>query len=283
MWSIKRGGLYSGHAECQRGCRDIIVLMRDFFAFADAVERILMRQFGNRLLWVVVGTGLFIVVYLNEIQRATVRWPTEHLLALLNFVVEVVLLASFAVALIWEGYTQSRHPQPDAACSVDTKGYAIKFHLAIVLLLLVVAGLHLALLGYFQYIHILTVLQRGFLIWLTVILAPTAYLLVNPKVRGGFAGLAAFFLALLALVVAEWTVVTLSLVSPAWERLGDVYYWNQLFLQVAQPRIWLTIYQPYLGWYFLGYLGGNLVLYLALVLRILALERKSAKQDGEAK
>jgi hypothetical protein len=152
-----------------------------------------------------------------------------------------------------------------------------------VLLLLVVAGLHLALLSYYQYIHILTVLQRGFIIWLTVILMPTTYLLVNPKARGGFAGVGAFIIALLALVVGEWTVVTLSLVSPAWERLGDVYYWNQLFPHVAQTRIWLTIYQPYLGWYFLGYLGANLVLYLALVLRVLALERKNAEQDGEAK
>jgi|GEM_PF-3568287 len=257
--------------------------MRGFFAYTEAVERILMRQFGNRLLWIVAGTGLFIVVYLNEIQRATTRWPTEHLLALLNFVVEVVLLASFAAALVWEGYTQSRRPQPSAAFSTDTKGYTIKFHLAIVLLLLVVAGLHLVLLGYFQYIHILTVLQRGFLIWLTVILAPTVYLLVNPKARGGLQGVAAFFVALLALVVAEWTVVTLSLVSPAWERLGDVYYWNQLFPQVAQSQIWLTIYQPYLGWYFLGYLGGNLVLYLALVLRILALEREDTKRIGGAR
>jgi len=242
-----------------------------------------MRQFGNRLLWVIAGTGLFIVVYLNEIQRATMRWPTEHLLALLNFVIEGVLLASFAVALIWESYARSRHPQPGAAHLPGAKGYAIKFHLAIVLLLLVVAGLHLALLSYFQYIHILTVLQRGFLVWLTVILAPTAYLLVNPRARGGFAGLAAFFVALLALVAAEWVVVTLSLVSPAWERLGDIYYWNQIFPRVAQERIWLTIYQPYLGWYFLGYLGANLVFYLALVLRVLTLERKSARQEGGAR
>ena len=283
MRSINRDDLYSAHAECKQGCRDIIVQMRGFFAFADVVERILMRQFGNRLLWVVVGTSLFIVVCLNEIQRATMRWPTEHLLALLNFVVEVVLLASFAVALIWEGYTQSRRPQPDAAFSPSAKGYAIKFHLAIVLLLLVVAGLHLTLLSYFQYIHILTVLQRGFLIWLTVILAPTTYLLVNPKARGGFAGLGAFFVALLALIVTEWAVVTLSLVSPAWERLGDVYYWNQLLPQVAQERIWLTIYQPYLGWYFLAYLGANLVLYLALVLRVLGLTRKDAMREDGAK
>ena len=257
--------------------------MRGFFAFAESVEHILMRQFGNRLLWVIAGTGLFIVVYLNEIQRATMRWPTEHLLALLNFVIEGVLLASFAVALIWESYARSRHPQPGAAHLPGAKGYAIKFHLAIVLLLLVVAGLHLALLSYFQYIHILTVLQRGFLVWLTVILAPTAYLLVNPRARGGFAGLAAFFVALLALVAAEWVVVTLSLVSPAWERLGDIYYWNQLFPRVAQERIWLTIYQPYLGWYFLGYLGANLVFYLALVLRVLTLERKNARQEGGAR
>ncbi len=280
---MNRDDLYSAHAECQQGCRDIIVQMRGFFAFAESVECILMRQFGNRLLWVVVGTGLFIVVYLNEIQRATMRWPTEHLLALLNFVVEVVLLASFASALIWESYARSRRPQPDAGHSTDTKGYAIKFHLAIVLLLLVVAGLHLALLSYFQYIHILTVLQRGFLIWLTVILVPTAYLLVNPRARGGLKGLGAFFVALLALIVAEWTVVTLSLVSPAWERLGDVYYWNQLLPQVAQERIWLTIYQPYLGWYFLGYLGGNLILYLALVLRVKAIGRREKAASGGGK
>ena len=257
--------------------------MHGFFAFTESVEKVLMRQFGNRLLWIVVGTGLFITVYLNEIQRATTQWPTEHLLARLNFVVEVVLLASFAVILIWESYMRSRHPQPKAAQLPGAKGYTLRFHLATVLLLLVVAGLHLALLSYFQYIHILTVLQRGFLIWLTVILAPTVYLLVNLRARAGLAGLGAFFIALLALFAAEWVVVTLSLVSPAWERLGDIYYWNQLVPQVAQPRIWLTIYQPYLGWYFLGYLGANLVLYLALVLRVLAVERKDAKREGGAR
>jgi hypothetical protein len=254
--------------------------MRGFLAFTEAVERILMRQFANRLLWVVVGTGLFAVAYLNEIQRATMRWPTEHLLARLNFVVEVVLLASFAVILIWESYVRLRHPHPKTAQLPGARGYTLKFHLAAVLLLLVVAGLHLALLSYYQYVHILTVLQRGFLIWLTVILIPTVYLLVNPKSRGGLQGVAAFIVALLALIAAEWVVVTLSLVRPAWERLGDVYYWNQLFPRVAQERIWLTIYQPYLGWYFLGYLGANIALYLALVLRVLALGRRDAKREG---
>lgn len=257
-----------------------------FFRYSDDVERILVRQLGNRLLWIVTGSDLFVLLYLGEVQRASMRWPTENLLALLNFVVEISLVASVASVLVWEKHWAGRHPQVKDSSHPDSSGYALKLHLATVLLLVLAASVFLVLLSYFQYIHLLTVLQRGFLVWLTVIVMPTVFLLANPGVRGGWIGLGAFLLALAAMIGAEWLVVFLSLAYPAFERLGDLYYWNHLVPYVAQRvadrPLWLAIYQPYLGWYFLGYFGGNLMLYLALVLRVLARGRRDATQEGGA-
>jgi len=234
--------------------------------FANEVERIVLRHFSNRLLWFVLAASFFITVHLNRVQAQQGGWHEEELLSALNLIVELTLVAAFACIILWELFLQSRGRSLSATW--DYQRYALRFHLAALLVLLVVAALLIALAGRLQFVHLLTIMQRGFLVWLTVVLAVTAYCFANPRLRGGLAAFASFVFALLVMAGAEWLVVTMSLAHPAWARLGDLYYWNQLFPRLAQEDLWLVIYQPWLSWYFAGYAGANVLLYLVFLGRL---------------
>lgn len=249
--------------------------MSRFFTFSDEVERIVLRHLANRFLWIVLAASAFTTIHLNRVQAQQGGWHAEPLLSALNLIVELTLIAAFACIIIWELYLKSRGRRVDAM--QDHRRYAVRFHLAALLVLLIVAALLIALAGYLQFIHLLTVMQRGFLLWLTVALAVTTYCLANPRLRGGLAAFAAFIFALLVMAGAEWLVVTMSVAHPAWAQLGDLYYWNQLFPQLAQSDLWLVIYQPWLSWYFAGYAGANVLLYLAFLGR---LRLDGRKRDG---
>jgi len=237
-----------------------------FLTFTDEVERIVLRHFANRLLWMVLAASAFTTIHLNRVQAQQGGWHAEDLLSALNLVVEITLVAAFACIIIWEQFLRSRGrlggPQ------MDHRRYTIRFHLAALLVLLVVTALLIALAGYLQFVHLLTIMQRGFLLWLTVVLAVTAYCFANPRLRGGLAAFASFVFALLVMAGGEWLVVTMSVVHPAWARLGDLYYWNQLFPRLAQDDLWLVIYQPWLSWYFAGYAGANVLLYFVFLGRL---------------
>jgi hypothetical protein len=247
-----------------------------FFSFTDDIERIIMRQLGNRFLWIITLAGLFLVFYMNGVQRFHTRWPTENLLAMLNFVLEMTLVLGFIVIIAWERRAASRIKTPRGDLP-GNPGYAYKFYIACVLVLLVITGLHLGQLCYFQYVHILTVLQRGFLVWMTCAMLPAFYLLINTRGAGGMRSIGAVVVSLIILAVLEIAVVTISRFAPGWERLGDIYYWNMLFRQLQQEKLWLVIYNPWLALYFLSYAGVNIMLFLFVVLRVQALRRRGVQ------
>lgn len=253
--------------------------MGGFKSWTDGVERIILRQFGNRLLWILVPASLLAVLIFNQAQRATTRWPTENLLAMLNFTLEITLALAFIAIIAWERRSASRmSATPATAASRSTlpgaDGYAYKFYIACVLVMLVITALHLGELGYFQYIHLLTVLQRGFIVWMTCAMLPAFYLLINTRGEGGMRSAGAAVGSLIILAVIEIIIVSIARFVPAMERLGDIYYWNMLYTGLAQERIWLVIYNPWLSLYLLGYAGVNIALFLCVMQRVKALRKR---------
>ena len=251
--------------------------MGGFKSFTDDVERIILRQFGNRLLWILVPASLLAVLIFNQAQRAFTRWPTENLLAMLNFTLEITLALAFIAIIAWERRAASRMSAASAASRdalPGADGYACKFYVACALVMLVITALHLGELGYFQYIHLLTVLQRGFVVWMTCAMLPAIYLLINTRGEGGMRSVGAAVGSLIILAVLEIIIVSIARFVPAMERLGDIYYWNMLYTPLAQERIWLVIYNPWLSLYLLGYAGVNIALFLGVMLRVKALRRR---------
>jgi hypothetical protein len=249
-----------------------------FISYSDDVERIILRQFGNRLLWIIVPVSLLAVLIFNQAQRATTRWPTENLLAMLNFTLEITLALAFIAIIAWERRAASRITSAASRNVLPSAdGYAYKFYIACVLVLLVITALHLGELGYFQYIHLLTVLQRGFIVWMTCAMLPAFYLLINTRGDGGMRSVGAAIASLIILAVFEIIIVSIARFVPAMERLGDVYYWNMLYVELAQERIWLVIYNPWLSLYLLGYAGVNIALFLCVMQRVKALRRRGVQ------
>ncbi len=152
-----------------------------FISFTDDVERIILRQFGNRLLWILVPVSLLAVLIFNQAQRAQTRWQTENLLAMLNFTLEITLAFAFIAIVAWEHRAASRTAAKPRNDLPGAPGYAYKFYIACVLVMLVITALHLGELGYFQYVHLFTVLQRGFIAWMSCAMLPAIYLLVNTR------------------------------------------------------------------------------------------------------
>lgn len=245
-------------------------------SFTDDVERIILRQFGNRILWIVALASMFFVMFLNQAQRARTPWPTEILLAMLNLVLEITLVLAFIAMLLWEQRAASR-PAPKRGILPGSEGYALKFYIACALVLLVITGIILTELSYFQYIHLLTVLQRGFLVWMTCAILPAVYLLINTQAKGGMRGIGAVITSFIILAAFELSVTALARFVPAMERLGDLYYWNMLYTGLAQERVWLAIYNPWLALYLLSYAGVNIALVLALMARVKALRRRGVQ------
>ncbi len=249
--------------------------MGGFKSFTDDVERIILRQFGNRLLWIITLASMFFVMFLNQAQRARTPWPTENLLAMLNFTLEITLALAFIAIIAWERRAASRTTSSASRSTLPGgDGYALKFYIACVLVMLVITGVILAELSYFQYVHLYTVLQRGFIVWMTCAMLPAIYLLINTRGDGGMRSIGATIASLIILAALEIIIVSIARFVPAMERLGDIYYWNMLYTGLAQERIWLVIYNPWLALYLLGYAGANIALVLALMQRVKSLRRR---------
>ena len=251
--------------------------MQRFFDFADGVERILLRQFLNPLLWCIFALTLYFEVLLNQVQRQLTRWPTEVLLAHLLAVLELSLLLSVAVILIWERRMAAGVGAKLSQAPESSEVYPPRLWLAMCLTLALIAILHLCYLGYFQYVHIVTLLQRALFVYLTVLLVPGLYLLLNPRLRGAFAAVSSCVAALAAYLIVEFGVLWLSFQGSEnafFARLNDVYYWNHLFPEYARKELWLTIYVPWVAWYLFIYAGLNAALLLAIAVRSRARTRR---------
>ncbi|OPX21387.1 MAG: hypothetical protein B1H03_06665 [Planctomycetales bacterium 4484_113] len=255
--------------------------MQRFFDFADGVERILVQQFVNPLLWFVFILTVYFEVLLNQIERQATRWPTEVLLAHLLGIFELSLVISLVAILTWEARARARF-KPRSENSLESPAaYPPRLWLAICLLLALITVLHLCYLGYFQYVHIITLLQRALFVFLAVLIVPGLYLLLNPRLRGGFAAVSSFITSLALYLILELSVLWLSFQAGEngfFARLNDVYYWNQLFPDYARSELWLTIYTPWLIWYLLIFIALNAVLVWGVVMR-----SRSLPRGGEAR
>ncbi len=52
---------------------------------------------------------------------------------------------------------------------------------------------------------------------------------------------------------------------------------RRLYVELAQERIWLVIYNPWLSLYLLGYAGVNIALFLCVMQRVKALRRRGVQ------
>ena len=255
--------------------------MDRFFDFADGVERILLRQFLNPLLWFMLIVTVYFEVLLNQVQRQATRWPTEVLLAHLTGIIELSLLVSVVAILLWEVRIRSRAEVEGKRPAESAEGYPPRLWLAMCLLLVLVTIVHVACLGHFQYVHFLTVSQRALFLCLTTLLVPGLYLVLNPRLRGGFAALSSFVASLAAYSLVELGILWLSIhgsENAFFTRLNDVYYWNQLFPEYARKELWLTVYSPWLLWYLLMYFALNAIVLIAVISRARGLSQKGAAE-----
>lgn len=237
------------------------------------MERVIIGQLLNPIVWLVLLFCGFMEYLISKAPTLYPKLPEAEILVRELLVVEGALAVSSVAVLVWEGRLRQRagSDKRPPAISVDAVGVWI----ACSLIVSMVALLLLVMLLFLDFPHILTLLQRSLFLLLTVLLIPLVYLIVNPRMQGGLIcafGFLAGFLIYFGFQILIVYVSSLGDETSFFARLNDVYSWNYFFPKLARSELWLTIYQPWFGWYLLIYILVIAIFLSALIVR----ERKFA-------
>jgi len=255
------------------------------------LERTAGIQLSNRGLWLVFALGLYALLHLSYLQwhSSTAlnapQFDTLELMALLMAVVEATLLlaalvlacATPAVRTAW----YRRHPRIRFSYIASGIAGAAILILFLVLLLVPVLYLHrYPELAEQAGMHIpLMMLQRALLVACALLISYNLMLFLHHVTRlplwlAGILGIA-------AQGGLGYAAAYVSFTNKAYERLNDVFYYNQLwrywdwFPKLQAEQVFHNIEMPYFG-YYLG-----LAAIAAIFLTLLWLPRASTRTSAE--
>jgi len=242
-----------------------------FLLAVNQVEEKLIGHLLSPLLWFVLALAFFLEFKISKLWKAPLFTDDPsgaRVLVKEVAVFEGALLAIAVFVIIWEYWLSVRRKlKPGKAKYVEE---AVALWVVCLAILFLSAGLIMAWLAVIDFRHILTILQRGLFILLTVTMVPTLFLLINFRLKSGLAPLLALVFALMFYAGFEFLVTFLSSRGDEYTffaRLNDVYIWNQKFPELARSELWLTIYMPWFFWYLVMYLLINLFLVFLVFLR----------------
>jgi len=243
-----------------------------FLLAVNEVEEKLIRHLLSPLLWFVLASTFFLEFSISKLWKAPLIGDDPsgaRVLVREIAVFEGALLTIGVLVIVWEYWLRLRNKRKQAKAKYVEE--AIALWVVSIAILFLSAGLVMAWLSAIDFRHILTILQRGLFVLLTVTTVPTLFLLINPKLKAGLTPLLAAIFALMFYAGFELLVTFLSSrgdESAFFARLNDVYIWNQNFPELARSELWLTIYMPWFLWYLAMYLLLNFFLVFLLFLRM---------------
>lgn len=255
------------------------------------LERAAGIQLSNRWLWLIFALGLYALLHLSYLQwhsstaLQAPQFDTLELMALLMAVTEATLLLAALVLVCATPATRAawyrRHPRIRFSYIASGIGGAALIVLFLVLLLAPVLYLH-------RYPELATeagmriplmMLQRALLVACALLISYNVMLLLQHVARlplwlAGILGVTAH-------VGLGYAVAYVSFTSKAYERLNDVFYYNQLwryfdwFPKLQARQVFHNIEMPYFGYYV------GLAAIAAIFLMLLWLPRASTRTTAE--
>jgi len=257
---------------------------------ANAIERLAMFHLRNRFVWLVLVLALALIGQLSYMQLKFQRFDTLNLMSHLTVVIEAALVA---IALICALATP-RTREAWYTWAVLRDGGHFSYFLSalagnltitcsLLLLLIPVLWLH-------RYPELLTtvhpisiplmMLQRGALLLAAVLVTYHVTLILRYYLRVPWALCA--LLGLVFHVTLGYLVTYLSFTTVGFQRLNDVFYYNQLWHysdsipKLQRDEVFHNIEQPYFGYYF----GALIIWALTLLLLVPQALRMSEKEKG---
>jgi hypothetical protein len=255
------------------------------------LERTAGIQLSNRWLWLIFALGLYALLHLSYLQwhsstaLQAPQFDTLELMALLMAVNEATLLLAALVLVCATPTTRAawyrRYPRIRFSYIASGIGGAALIVLFLVLLLAPVLYLH-------RYPELaeqagmripLMMLQRALLVACALLISYNLMMLLHHVARlplwlAGILGMA-------AQAGLGYAVTYISFTSKDYERLNDLFYYNQLwryfdwFPKLQARQVFHNIEMPYFGYYV------GLAAIVAVFLMLLWLPRASTRTSAE--